>query len=316
MVVRDFEMDRLPFPLAVVVQGIYTIKTGRHVFYYEDQEKGPRSPETDRDSQSLEDVQRPYYAPVVTRDALQKIVGVARECSNGKHCVADWNARVHLAVLDLALHNPSFTERICFMNCNTAQLQPESLVPSWPHLTEYQLTSKMVDFVVCLRFDNDDDLECMRDILLESNPQSLSINQTLHDRLIAAPIALSIFTKRPDQTWDEAQLQISVWVAAQFKRLNQLVQCRWGGEWRKHAYDFLPFIIIDGHEWSFLAASLNGIGQTVICRKIMFSDTMTESGVQQILAVLHWIAVWVQRTYRRWFYESVLDMAMPGDGHY
>lgn len=48
----------------------------------------------------------------------------------------------------------------------------------------------------------------------------------------------------------------------------------------------------------------------------MFSDTMTESGVQQILAVLHWIAVWVQRTYRRWFYESVLDMAMPGDGHY
>lgn len=100
---------------------------------------------------------------------------------------------------------------------NTAQLQPESLVPAWPRLTEYQLTSKMVDFVVCLRFDRDDDLECMRDILLKSNPKSLSINQTLHDPLISAPIALSIFTKHPDQTWDEAQLQISVWVAAQPK---------------------------------------------------------------------------------------------------
>lgn len=47
---------------------------------------------------------------------MQKIVGVARECSNGKHCVADWNARVHSAILDLALHNPTFAEHICFMN--------------------------------------------------------------------------------------------------------------------------------------------------------------------------------------------------------
>ncbi|KAB2572703.1 hypothetical protein DBV05_g8628 [Lasiodiplodia theobromae] len=313
MVVRDFEMDRPPFPLAVMVQGIYTIKTGRHVFFYEEQEKGPRAPETNRDFEFLEDVQHPYYAPVLTRDALQKIVEVARECSNGKHCVADWNARVHSAVLDLAPHNTTFTERICFMNCNTAQIQPESLVPSWPRLTEYQLTSKMVDFAVCLRFDRDDDLECMRDVILKSNPQSLSINQTLHDPLIATPIALSIFTKRPDQTWDEAQLQISVWVAAQLKRLEQLVKSAWGEEWRKHAYDFLPFIIIDGHEWSFLAASLNGIGQTVIWRKIMFSDTMTESGVQQIVATLHWIAIWAQRTYRRWLYESVLDVSMPPD---
>lgn len=35
MVVRDFEMERLPFPLAVMVQGIYSIKTGRHDFFYE-----------------------------------------------------------------------------------------------------------------------------------------------------------------------------------------------------------------------------------------------------------------------------------------
>lgn len=48
----------------------------------------------------------------------------------------------------------------------------------------------------------------------------------------------------------------------------------------------------------------------------MISDTMTESGVQQILAALHWIALWMQRTYRRWFCESVLDMPMPDDGHY
>lgn len=45
----------------------------------------------------------------------------------------------------------------------------------------------------------------------------------------------------------------------------------------------------------------------------MFSDTMTESGVQQIVATLHWIAIWAQRTYRRWLYESVLDVSMPPD---
>lgn len=103
----------------------------------------------------------------------------------------------------------------------------------------------------------------MRRIVLDSHSKTLSINQTTHPPLIAAPIALSIETKRPGEDWDAAQLQLGIWVSSQLNRLEQLVHHSWEKDWREHLPEFLPLLVVQGTEWNFLAATRDAGGQTV-----------------------------------------------------
>ncbi|KAL1634259.1 hypothetical protein SLS58_010764 [Diplodia intermedia] len=302
IVARDFAHDQLPPALKAMVRRISAFKCGRAVLA--DSLKPELADEYD-DFHFEDASKRAALGPVPPLDAVRKIVELAHDCSNGDHCEAEWNGRVHTAVLDLALYNPSFKQRTRFMNCNSAQIEPRSLVPSLR--ASEKMRSKMVDFVLCLR-PNPAEIDCMRRVVLESRSEALSINQTTHAPLIAAPIALSIETKRPGQDWDAAQLQLGVWVASQLNRLEQLVQYSWKEEWRNHVPEFLPLIVVQGHEWNFLAATRDTSSQTVLWRKIMFGDTMTDLGVYQIVATLQYLAQWAQSTYRSWFYESVLCM--------
>ena len=61
--------------------------------------------------------------------------------------------------------------------------------------------------------------------LLESQPYDLrTINQTMCDHVRYLPIAISIETKTPDTSEQEAKIQLGMWTAAQFNRLRMLLQ--------------------------------------------------------------------------------------------
>ena len=87
-----------------------------------------------------------------------------------------------------------------------------------------------------------------------------SVNHSWHTPLLTRPIGINIETKRTGDGWDTAVVQLGIWVAAQFVKLEQLI----------HDFDadpnqipFLPIVVVQGHEWYFLAASRGDFGQTV-----------------------------------------------------
>ena len=80
-----------------------------------------------------------------------------------------------------------------------------------------------------------------------------SINHTDYEALNGRPIAVSIETKRAGVSDVEAGLQIGMWLAAQWNMLRQ--RRRSGCD---DQLEFLPAIIIRGHDWMFAATSREG----------------------------------------------------------
>lgn len=166
------------------------------------------------------------------------------------------------------------------------------------------MQGKVVGFVVCLKSDPAA-IASMRRLAAGAN--SFSINHTSHTPLLAAPITMSIETKRPGEEWDTAQLQLGIWAAAHLTRLEQL--SRQAGCQAPFAH-VLPLIVIQGHDWSFLAASRAAPGgETIIWGKVPFGRTATPLGVHQIVATIQHLAFWSNTTYRQWFYGLVLRLS-------
>lgn len=102
-----------------------------------------------------------------------------------------------------------------------------------------------------------------------------SVNHTLHEPLTHRPIGVSIETKRTGEKWKEAVYQVEIWTAAHFNKLEELImevrEIR-GDQERDHVdascLPFLPVIIVQGHEWKFLAAVRYPGQRTVSCLAI------------------------------------------------
>lgn len=148
-----------------------------------------------------------------------------------------------------------------------AQISPPSLIPSGQ--AGAALKSKMVDFAIHVEPSNR-----FREAVhkrAQFSKVSMSVNHTLHEPLRWCPIGVSIETKHTGQNWDDAMVQVGVWTAAQFNKLEELInetdelskQQGFLREKSKISLPFLPIIIVQGHDWHFLAAVRNPDQQTV-----------------------------------------------------
>ena len=59
---------------------------------------------------------RDSLGPSPTPDAVAKIVKLASKAEMDGHSEAHWNCRVHNAVLDLAIHNEHYQDKVDWMN--------------------------------------------------------------------------------------------------------------------------------------------------------------------------------------------------------
>lgn len=141
----------------------------------------------------------------------------------------------------------------------TAQIQPKSLIQS-VHAGK-PTESKMIDFAIYIDLDKVM-LEAMRAMAARNPDWVPSVNHTWHTPLQTRPISVNIETKRTGEGWDTALVQSAVWVAAQFTKLEQLIK-EVDGDVK--TIPFLPIIVIQGHDWYFLAASRGECGGTVCC---------------------------------------------------
>lgn len=127
-------------------------------------------------------------------------------------------------------------------------------------------TSHKVDFVVACKLRGDRSaMNRLKELAAASSSTMFSINQTGYSPLLAAPIAVSIKTRKTGEEWDKAQLQLGTWSVAGLNKLEQMLRQAWpdGEEWREHMPEFLPLVVVQGHEWSFLAVTRNADDETV-----------------------------------------------------
>lgn len=136
-----------------------------------------------------------------------------------------------------------------------------------------------------------------------------NVNPTEYYALRSRPLALCIETKKPGEGWENATLQMGVWQAAQWivleatmaaaQELNLANRAAQAGEVEEASYDlpeFLPGIIIQGHDW-FLVITTREDTQTVLWHKLMIGTTNSVAGIYQIIYGLQVLRKWCEAVY-------------------
>ncbi|KAI0147244.1 hypothetical protein GGR57DRAFT_263951 [Xylariaceae sp. FL1272] len=245
--------------------------------------------------------------PDISIDRVMEVFFAATECFNERHPEPTWNSHVHGPVFQLALgsildkdsaaqppdcadgsQKPDASTRVRAMPCTTARLIRH------PH------GAKMVDF--CIFIDpRGEDAEKVQQIRTRLGHGH--VNHTDFYPLRQRPLVLSAESKRPGEDYQNAQVQLGVWQAAQWALLEQLSRAR-----SEALISFLPALIIQGHEWSFAATTKSG-PQTVLWVKQPIGATDTVLGIFQIICALRHIASWARDTYWPWYRDEILGAA-------
>ena len=191
---------------------------------------------------------------------VDRISSRARDCRASNEYEASWNSFVHGPLLDLAQYTSRHRMQVDVANLTTAQLST--------HLKPRLATSdrpaqgKLVDFAILLRRSPAID-QGYFDLPLEDGSNTKTLNHTVHAPCIMRPIAVSIETKREGEGGVEGRTQLSVWVAAHFTRLGELVRRRLDKHAPPPVLPPLPLVLVQGATWSLLVAQRDSAGKTV-----------------------------------------------------
>jgi len=262
------------------------------------------------------------------------IHAAAKECQNEMHPEASWNMLVHQRILALAV--PHCWEEdggpVHFLPCTTAKIHPvfrRGLGPG-------SAANKMVDFAIYIEPSTFGPGTVTAIDTLRRHLPDASINHTDFAPLRRRPIALSIESKTTGHQLLEAEVQVGVWLAAQWRMLEGLgpfsqehntavttaaveavaeaaaaaaaasaataaatitTAAVAGDDSMSPLPPFLPAIIIQGHEWHFLATTRDSKGITTLWAKQTFGSSETVLGIYQVVCVLRYLAQWVGQEY-------------------
>ncbi|RSL45049.1 hypothetical protein CEP54_014439 [Fusarium duplospermum] len=239
--------------------------------------------------------QDPASAPGLL-SAVESIVDQAGRCQTLGFDETGWNHLVHTPLLHAALNKEwwpgdSLTEYSPCMNASVTARFHKFLIPS-----------TKVDYV--LHINPALDLDASADAAVQQLQDSVvenSINHTAFDPLRSYPICLSIETKKYGGDLKKADLQLCSWQAAQWTLLADQA-----GD-AISRLPFLPGIIVQGHEWKFVATTRTN-EETTLWASASFGSTMTSLGVLQIMAGLSRLRRWSTEVFWPWYKEYVLHM--------
>lgn len=113
---------------------------------------------------------------------------------------------------------------------------------------------------------------------------------------------MSIETKAPGGSTDEAKAQLSVWVTSHLKRLRTLS----GTSKNSNTVAItLPVVEFHGSEWSLLFLK-DGDEDIQLIQTAKIGDTKTIVGCYQVVAFLRHLGFWAKTVYRHWLNDCVL----------
>lgn len=143
----------------------------------------------------------------------------------------------------------------------------------------------------------------------------LSINHTDHESLLREPLVVSIETKKfaADRPSSEAQVQMGTWQAAQWNLLASLTAMVSGredsGDVGLPRLPYLPGIIVQGHDWTFVATTRES-KKTILWSDCPFGSTRDLLGVYKVVCGVQRLAAFARDIYWPWYRTCVLGL--PG----
>ncbi|KAI3565920.1 hypothetical protein IWW34DRAFT_859706 [Fusarium oxysporum f. sp. albedinis] len=162
--------------------------------------------------------------------------------------------------------------------------------------------SKMVDFCVIYKPERGSPVERAIEEICQTRPAQ-SINHTDLGDLCKRPIVLSIETKRPNIDRDNATLQMGTWQSAQWRSL----QHKRSPSFRP--IDFLPGIIVQGHDWQFVASILDENDKPVLLKGVQLGGTDSELRIYSLILGLRRLKRWIMEDYWPAFVSDVLAIS-------
>ncbi|KAL7921157.1 hypothetical protein ACQKWADRAFT_296418 [Trichoderma austrokoningii] len=240
----------------------------------------------------------------------------AKECEICKQDEACWNWMVHFSLLR-NIFEDSFGKQydnITARSCTTA----------WPH-REFGPNlgpNSMIDACLCAKLDDSPEVQKAMQDFIDITPNG-SVNFTdfyaLKDHVILSPLETKPLT---GEGLDKAQLQISVWLGAQWDFLYWAVRQKLLKQQSAKGLDdeeilkaetnealsklgFIPAILVLGHEWHLALSTYNG-GNTTIWAQSRFGSTEALQKFFSVIAGVRRLAAWGRDVYLPWFQENVL----------
>ncbi|KAM0342935.1 hypothetical protein ACHAPU_009053 [Fusarium lateritium] len=250
-------------------------------------------------------------SPMLVRDILD----AAGTCNTAGCSEAEWNTEVHFLVLRAALRPFSYPQPDPIFDFRLSTTA--SIIPTYQATS----TSKKVDFCAYIdpahdsKADVSETIRALRSVL----PLGM-FNYTNQSLLKDKPIAVSIETKKTGEGWDNARLQMEVWMAAHWQFLRQLLKLRQRmaeevakkqkqtpsapeKSWKLPEY--LPGIIIQGHDWHLIITTPEG-ERIAFWQKKLFGQTSESKGIYAIVHNLQLLREWALDEYWKWMKELLL----------
>ncbi|KAJ2899919.1 hypothetical protein MKZ38_002741 [Zalerion maritima] len=140
--------------------------------------------------------------------------------------------------------------------------------------------------------------------MCQSTPTS-AVDHTDFLPLHNLPMFISIESKRHGESSDKAELQLGVWLSAQWKFLasmfgsgpNSHAGGSLGTERQQKSLEVMPSILVRGHSWRLMISTLKEDGmRRVIYKGVEFGTTQTAVGVYKLSFGLQWMAGWIENT--------------------
>ncbi|KAM4055927.1 hypothetical protein HRG_002852 [Hirsutella rhossiliensis] len=236
-----------------------------------------------------EETTRLRYPPI---DFVGRIDRRAAECDMDCEGESSWNADVHAPLLDWVLRRDPNGLLLDFRYCTNAALIPQYKPKEAP--------GKMVDFCLAIRPNKEE--QRVIDDLCRTRPD-LSINHTEWGNLSKHPIAISIETKHQGGDSAVALLRMATWHSAQWRSL------RLGNsdeERARLALQFLPGIIVQGHDWKFVATTLGEDFMATTFKSLSMGTTESIPDIYQLAVSLQRLKVWAEEEYWPAFKATIL----------
>ncbi|KAH6871897.1 hypothetical protein B0T10DRAFT_450059 [Thelonectria olida] len=222
-----------------------------------------------------------------------RIVDKAKECLNRGQDEAGWNNLVHTPVLEMALYGrDAWGKQLAgFCPCMSAGIIPRYRIDN--------VAGKKIDYALFIDPTHDADATSQIEALYEGQG---SVNHTNFAPLQKCPVTVSIETKRPDESQQRANIQMGIWQAAQWRALEQLA-----GSTALKSLEFLPGVLVIGHQWNFVATSYKN-GRTTLWTERSIGSTQTEFGAFQIMAGIFKLRKWSLDVFWPWYKLHVLKI--------
>jgi hypothetical protein len=131
-----------------------------------------------------------------------------------------------------------------------------------------------------------------------------SVNCTLAPVLSTMPVVLPIEVKGIGESLDQTHTRAGVWLLAHWRML----QAQLSDDNRAALYKlpFLPALIIQEHEWYFVALTSDA-DRKVLWYRVNVGNTRDPVGVYKIIKVIRLLANWVETVYEPWYSSWILE---------